>query len=270
MQCLYINLDSATQRRSELEASFASAQHEGWELIRVAATTPAEVADMAGSITPVEKACFASHRAALARAADAPGDVLIVEDDTRFSPRTFDMLGKLSAAAPQFDVLFTEVMPTDVGALANLARQWPRLSAAGHFLLQDLSRLGFYGAGSYLVRGPSKGKLLGLLDAAQPRDRPYDIVLRDLALSGAIRAAVSFPFLTTPGDAADASSIQSSATDLREGVTHAFRRLMFVDRDLPARRAEAHRLDAAHADEGAKAFGAILAALISDSFPDCW
>lgn len=270
MLCLYINLDAATGRRARVEASFAAANAGPWRLARIPALTPADVAGQAGTLSPVEKACFASHRAALAASLETPGDVLIVEDDTAFSPRTFDMLGKLSAAAPQLDVLFCEVMPTDIGALAAFTRQWPTLSAAGNFLLQDLSRLGFYGAGSYLVRAPAKARLLAALDGLETWDRPYDIVLRDLAHAGSLRAAVVLPFLTAPGPDADGSQIQSEDTALREAVTHAFRRLMFVDRDLDACVAEGRRLEAAHGDPAARVFGAILAGLVSERFPDRW
>lgn len=268
MKCLYINLDDATDRRRALEASFAAANTAGWALKRIAARTPADVAAVAGAIKPVEKACFASHRAALG-AADAE-DVLIVEDDTAFSPRVFDMLPRFAASARQFDLIFTEVMPTDIGSMAGFTRQWPRLAAAGNFLLQDLSRVPFYGAGAYYVRGSARAKLAALLDTVQPLDRPYDIVLRDFITQGAIRACVAVPFLTTPGAAADTSSIQSADTDLREAITHAFRRLMFADRDLATLRGEVVRIDAAHDDEGARMFGALMAAMASGAFPDHW
>lgn len=268
MKCLYINLDSATDRRQALEASFAATSPPGWELVRVPARTPGDVVAVAGAIKPVEKACFASHRAALV--AGEAEDVFIVEDDTAFSPRVFDLLPRFAASARHFDVIFTEIMPTDIGSMAGFTRQWPRLAAAGNFLLQDLARVGFYGAGAYYVRGASRAKLAGLLDTVQPLDRPYDIVLRDFIAQGAIRACVALPFLTMPAVAADASSIQSAETDLREAVTHAFRRLMFADRDLTALRGEVARIDAAHDDEGARMFGALMAAMASGAFPDHW
>lgn len=267
MKCLYINLDSATDRRRAVEASFAAANTAGWALERIPARTPADVAAVAGAIKPVEKACFASHRAALS--ADAE-DVLIVEDDTAFSPRVFDMLPRFAASARQFDMIFTEVMPTDIGSMAAFTRQWPRLAAAGNFLLQDLSRVPFYGAGAYYVRGSARAKLATLIDTVQPLDRPYDIVLRDFITQGAIRACVAVPFLTTPAAGADTSSIQSAETDLREAVTHAFRRLMFADRDLSALRGEVARIDAAHDDDGARLFGALMGAMASGAFPDHW
>ncbi|WP_374468311.1 hypothetical protein [Phenylobacterium sp.] len=263
-----INRDGAAERRRNVEASFAATAPPGWELVRVAAREGAEPAAEAGGLTPAERACRLSHLDALAMA--GPEDVLIVEDDTRFSPKVFAVATGMLAAAPDCDLLFTELMPTDVRLLADLARQWPALTRKGDFLMQSLARTGFIGASAYLVRGGAAAKIAAALAAPELAAVPYDIALGKLAQSGTIQARFAFPFLTAPSEDADRSQIQGADADLRQATLHAFRRLMFVDRDLAGSRAEMARLTAAHGDEGAKLMGAVFAALISEAFPDSY
>lgn len=270
MRCLYINLDAAQTRRRNVEASFAAAAAPDSELVRVPAVEAAAVAAEAGALRPVERACWKSHLAALRASGPGEDDVLIVEDDTRFSAAAFRLPSAMLAATPGCDVLFTDLMPTDFGVLAHFARQWPELKRTGRFLLHDLARTGFIGATAYVVRGRAKAKLVSALEAPELRDKPYDMALVELARSGAIDARVCFPFLTAPSDDADSSQIQPETADLRQAAMHAYRRLMFVDRDLDASRAEIARLQAAHGDEAAQLAGAVFGAIMSPAFPDHW
>lgn len=263
-----INRAAADERRRNVEASFAAAALAGWELVRVAAREAQDLAAAAGPLTPAERACRLSHLDALEIAGG--DDVLIVEDDTRFSPKTFAVAPGMLSAARDCDVLFTELMPTDIGLLARLARQWPGLVRDGNFLMQGLAGTGFIGASAYLVRGGSAAKLRAALAAPELADTPYDIALSQLARAGRIQARFAFPFLTAPSADADRSQIQADSVDLRQATLHAFRRLMFVDRELAASQAEMQRLTAAHGDEGAALMGAVFAALISQAFPDSY
>jgi GR25 family glycosyltransferase involved in LPS biosynthesis len=270
MKCLYINRDTAVDRRRNLEASFAAAAPDGVELVRVAAIEAGEVAAEAGSLTPAERACWMSHLAALRWPGAEVEDVLIVEDDTMFSPAVFGTAPAMLAALPACDVLFTELMPTDLTLIAGLARQWETRKREGNFVVHSLARTGFIGASAYLVRGAAKAKVLAALESADLQEKPYDMALVELARTGRIDARVCFPFLTAPSADAEASQIQPDHVDLRQATLHAFRRLMFVDRDLEACRAEIGRLQARHGDEGATLAGGIFAALMSRDFPDAW
>ncbi|HEY8617660.1 hypothetical protein [Phenylobacterium sp.] len=261
-----INREAAVDRRRNVEASFAACAPAGWDLVRVPAREAADVAGEAGGLKPAERACYLSHLDALAAAGGE--DALIVEDDTRFSPRTFETAAGMLAAAADCDVLFTELMPTDIRLLADLARQWPKLARERNFLLPGLAKSGFIGASAYLVRGQANAKLREALAAAELADTPYDLALGRLAREGRIQARFAFPFLTAPSADADRSQIQSEQVDLRQATLHAFRRLMFVDRDLAASGQEMQRLGAAHGDAGASLMGAVFAALISEAFPD--
>lgn len=270
MKCFYINLDSAVERRTNLEASFRATAPAGWELIRVAALGPAHVADRPGTITGPEKGCFLSHRAAIAATQDSDETVFIVEDDTHFSPRTFATLEQLVATPSQWDLLFTDVTFLDASTMLACAKQYSRLKASGRFMLQDLSRTGFAAASAYLVRGASKAKMLAALDADGALDWAYDVLLRRLAHNGQVAARACLPFLTTLSHDAERSMIQDAAWGTRDEVIGAFRRLLFVDRDLGGLGDEVRALDARHSDEASRLFGTIFGVFISDAFPDKW
>jgi len=270
MRCLYINRDSAADRRAHVEANFAATAPAGWELVRIPAIEAAEITDPPAPLTPSERACWLSHRKALASTVQDPDDVFIIEDDTQFSPRAFGLLMRMMAATPACEVLFSEVMPTDLALMAHFARQWPTLAKGGNFLLHDLARTRFAGASAYLVRGTVKARLLAELDDPAHAATPYDIVLSNLARGGRLQARVCFPFLTTPSPDADASQIQVERSRLREATFHAYRRLMFHAVELGERRGELDRVAAAHGDEGAALAGMVFAALISEAFPDSY
>ena len=83
VDCYYINLETAVERREQIEANFSAHAASGWTLTRFAATDAALAADsqVPGTLTSAEKACFLSHRALLRSLQDAVGPVMILEDD---------------------------------------------------------------------------------------------------------------------------------------------------------------------------------------------
>lgn len=265
MKCHYINLDAATVRRANLEAAFRAANPPGWELVRIAASGPDAAVGLPGSASATEKACWLSHRRALEAALDDDQPVVIVEDDVRFSPRTFPILAALAEADPEWDILYTDPTLTEVSTMVAFARDWPQLAGAGNFRLHDLAKIPFVGAAGYLVRGGSKQRVLDALDSLPPFDRPYDVALRDLIHAGVLQGRACFPYLTAPSDDAETSTIPP--TQFRQSIVNAFRRLMFVDRDLDVGRRDVERLQAAHADPAAVVIGGVLGALVSDRMP---
>jgi hypothetical protein len=264
MKCLYINLDSAQARREDLEASFRTHAPAGWQLIRVPALGPADVEGVAGAITSREKACWKSHREAIFAALADAEDVLIVEDDTRFGPRTFEMIDRIRGVDASWDLLFTEVS-LRVENMLSYAQRYPQLAAGGSVSVIDLARLGFTAAAGYMVRGASKAKLVALLDGAASLDRPYDFHLQDLTHAGRIRSLFCFPFITQPSPQAEDSQIQPDPFRLRDQMHLAFRRLMCLDRDLDALEPELERLEALHGERGAAMVGKVFGAMVSDA-----
>ena len=203
MQCLYINLDSAADRRAGVEGSFAAARKDGWSLERIAATDTDYVAraGVQGSIRPAEKACFLSHRNAVFHSLGHDGPVMIIEDDTVFSPKTCAVLDALMAAPPMptWNILFADIGIGNISTMAELALLRNDFDATRRVKTIALAAVPFFGATAYVINGESKAKVLGLLDAVTSFDAAYDLYLRDLVLQGKLEAHAVFPFVTTSG-----------------------------------------------------------------------
>lgn len=231
MRCLFINLSEATARKARMEAGFQASAPECWTLERIEAAGPADATSIPGKCSPGAKACLLSHRRALQRALESAGDVLILEDDTALSARGLQILQKILATpALDFDILMTDVgllKPEQMVAGAKLREAY---AATSQVRVQDLSDVMFIGSSAYVVREAAKSKLLGLLNTDRI-DLPYDVALRELILRGQLRARFTMPALTTISDDAHQSQISSKETRTVAAI-NAYRRLMFIDRDL--------------------------------------
>jgi Glycosyltransferase family 25 (LPS biosynthesis protein) len=264
--CTYINLPAATDRRRGVEASFAAANAGEWSLRRFEALGPDQAASLPGALTPSEKACFASHRAALAEQLEGDDPAMIVEDDAVFSPQTFTALDNLLRHGGDLDVIFTDVALCDFNLMVHMASLRDRLIQRGEFVSVDLAGRSFFGATAYAVRGASKRRIHAALAAAVELYQPLDLYLRDLFRTGQFKAAVAFPFLTSLSPDADDSQIQALDTAVFDSTLNAYRRLMYVARDLDHCRADAERL-AAHTDEASRLVGGVFATIVSPAFP---
>ncbi|MFZ5684663.1 MAG: hypothetical protein ACOY9C_08485 [Pseudomonadota bacterium] len=262
MRCVYINLAGARDRRAWMESHLARVAPPGVSLARFEAVEAAAAAALPGAIRPAEKACFRSHREAIATCHDGESPLLVLEDDVVLSARAFtaDRL----PPGEDWDLLFTDATLADPGLWIGLAKGRPALIAQDRVRIIDLAHARFASAAAYVVNGRSKARVLEALDAFERLDLPYDIALRQLVHAGRLRACLTFPFLTSVAALSGASQIQpgGNAADL---ISDAFRRLMFVDRDLAASRAEAEAI-AAGCDEESRLVGMILGGVVSGQF----
>lgn len=263
--CVFINLPAAEDRRRSVELSFAATAPSDWALSRFPAFGPADVANLAGSLSAKEKGCFASHRAALGQYLEGDGPIFIAEDDVVFAAQTFGVLDALMNQG-DWDVLYTDAALCDLAAMVQLARRRDAMRRKGEYLAVNLAGRSYFGATAYAVRGSAKRRLHAALSAASDLNQPYDLVLRDLCHSGRFKMAVCFPFLTTVSAYADASQIQHDG-DVFDTTLNAYRRLMYVDRDLDQCDRDGARLRAANGDETARRVGDIFAAIASPAFP---
>lgn len=264
MRCLYINLDQATERRASLEAGFAATAPAGWTLERIPALGPADAGEVAGSLAPAAKAAALSHKRAIGESLKDAGPTLVVEDDVIFSPKAFAAFDR--AAEGPWDLVLGDITAADAGSLTRLAALRGTLAAAQRLDVLDLAGLHFAGAASYVLTPEGKTKLLRLLEEAPALNAPYDILLRRFVKAGRLRAGVIFPFVTSAAETADVSQVQAGEHAFSELLTHSFRRLMFVDRDLEAcRRTDAEIREALAGDE-ALLVGTVLAGFVSRRF----
>jgi GR25 family glycosyltransferase involved in LPS biosynthesis len=223
LNVIYINLDSATQRRAAVEASFAShAPH--WRLHRFPASRGE---DAVGTIRAAERGCFLSHRAALRESLTMPGHILICEDDVILGKETALHIEEflMEAQDARWDLLYTDVAIPEIETMARLVSLKRQLRACGRRVTGvDLQSLTYAGATSYLVNERSKDKLYRLVEAEHVLDRPYDIALRSWVHNKTLRAFATFPFITTLSGAP--SQIQPEGWDF---LWDTFRRLIWLE-----------------------------------------
>jgi GR25 family glycosyltransferase involved in LPS biosynthesis len=263
--CVFINLPSASDRRRSVEASFAAAHHDGWSLQRFDALGPGEVVAVPGTLSPAEKGCFASHRAAIGDHLHDAEHLFVAEDDVVFSPQTFTVLDHLLER--EWDVLFTDVALCDLSLMVQLARLRDGPSKPSGYAVLNLAGRSYFGATAYLIRGSAKRELHAALSAADELNQPYDLFLRELGQAGKLKIGACFPFITTLAGDADESQIQDGAHAVFDRTLNAYRRLMYVERDLEQCRRDSARLKAAYCDEVAQMVGIVFATIVSPAFP---
>lgn len=266
-RCVFINLASAVGRRRNVEASFAAVAPPSWSLDRFEAVDAATGAKLPGSLSPNEKGCFASHRAAISASLADENHLFVAEDDIAFSAQAFGVLDGLLSQNGDWDVMFGDAALCDLNLMAHLASRRDAMRAGDQYVAIDLAGRSFCGSTGYLVRGTSKRRLSDALAASEALDQPYDLYLRDLCHTGIIRAAVCFPFVTTVSALADRSQIQDQEAGVFDHTLNVFRRLMYAERDLTRCLDDALSLQAAHADGAARAVGAVFATIVSPAFP---
>jgi GR25 family glycosyltransferase involved in LPS biosynthesis len=271
MLCVTINLDRETDRRAALAANFARFADPGWRLERCPAVEAAEAAALRpdSKLRPAETACFLSHIKALEMALAVAGPVMICEDDIILGPRSATLITMALAtiASKDWHILFPEIDIGDPPVMLKLFELYRQKMKAATTVLLDPKFIGdyFFSAAAYIVAGPFKQRLLGLLRQA-PMDLQYDIVLRRLILGQALRCRVIFPFVTSISPAADSSQIQPGQYEVINLVLNEVRRLLWIDRPPDAPRADLAALAAAMGDADTAHFTRALEIILSLGF----
>ena len=273
MDCRYINLDAAAERRAALEGNFQAHKAEGWTLNRFAAIDVAYVQahDVAGSITPAEKACFLSHREVLRASLDREGPLCVLEDDAAFGAKTCGVIDQFlqgGNAGLEWDILFTDVCVTQLSAMLDLVKMRRRLAAKNKVSLLDLAKIPFAGAAAYIVNPQSKRRVCELLDAGDCLDLQYDLYLRQLIYASKLKAYVFFPFITTLSALADASQIQNDDGKMTDRVWILFRQMVWNERALEQHEIELDEIHEQFCDDESRAFGKLWGALADARFKD--
>jgi GR25 family glycosyltransferase involved in LPS biosynthesis len=266
MDCYYINLDGAAERRAVLERNFAQCRGERWTLSRFPATDAARAAaqGIAGTLRPAEKACFLSHRDLIRSQLADPQPVFILEDDAALGARTCGIVDDFVQrnGESDWDIAYTDVCVPQVESMVNLVRLRQRWSKTGGIMMLDLAGFPYVGATAYLVNGRSKHRLSQLLDAVTVLDTPYDLYLRSLIHGRQLRALVFFPFITTLSPCAGTSQIQPAGLT-HELVWNTFRQLIWIERTIEPHRCVLEDIRARLCDAEALPFATLFAAIAS-------
>jgi GR25 family glycosyltransferase involved in LPS biosynthesis len=262
MQCCYINLDHALQRKEDIEASFKKAARPGWSLERFGALDVAYIDKHAveGCRSRAEKACFLSHRAVIQAHADDARHLLVLEDDVSFGIATCEIVdGFLQQnAEADWDLLFLDICASTIDGMLDLYFNRKKLMQQRTVIPLDLSKLPFFGANAYIVNARSFDKVLACLETGIPIDIEYDILLAGRIREGALKAAVLFPFLTTVSQHASASQIQRPEMDTVNLARNLFRNMMWFETTPASYRERMEQLDRAVANSGHEPLAKIL------------
>ena len=125
MECHYINLDSAIDRRAALEANFTQCARQGWKLNRFSAINDAAVEkdQLPGKRSWREKACFLSHKNAIEAQADDGRHFMVMEDDAQLGMTSLEIIEGFLAENrnAEWDLLFTDVGIQNMETMMRLA-----------------------------------------------------------------------------------------------------------------------------------------------------
>jgi len=280
MDCFYINLDTAEDRKLRLENNFAAYKKPGWTLTRFPAIDKNYVAShgIEGTTKPAEKGCFLSHQLLMESQLGDDETYLIMEDDALFGVRTctlVDMVLKRNEHL-DWDILYTDVcIPNVVNMFELLKYRRDLRKKKIEVAFMDLCGVGFAGTTSYIVNGRTKRKVHDALASYRPIDLPYDLFLRQQSHGGALKIFSLFPFVTTLSDFSDDSQIKTAADAAPiDTAWNMFRKMIWIERNLGRCKsaldfmkstlsAEDNLIDSAESDEELKAFKILFSSMAS-------
>jgi GR25 family glycosyltransferase involved in LPS biosynthesis len=273
IDCIYINLDSAIERRAAIERNLVECTFSSdWSAQRLAAVDARDVARMGvpGTLRDAQKACILSHLKALEMSRDQPGHTLIAEDDALFCPKSETAIRQVVAklAPDSWDLLFADVgipAPTDMVNLFQLRRY---MVQSRQFGALDLSKTQFVGSACYLVNRDSRMKVRECVSRARDCSLPYDLFLRDRISKGELKAFAIFPFATSLSSLAESSSIQlqQEQEHLQNLAWNAFRRLTWIGAGGEAVDKSLDKVRPDYTDQETGTFLKILGIVLSANF----
>jgi GR25 family glycosyltransferase involved in LPS biosynthesis len=272
IDCIYINLSAATDRRTHLTRNFAESRFSSdWKLQRLEAIDTAYVTrnQIPGRIRDAEKACYLSHLHALKLAMKTSEYTLIAEDDVSFCARSEAAIDAAIDRSPDsWDILFTDVCVPATQDMLALFLHRRVLKKTDEFILIDLSDLFFAGATSYIVNRKSKAIVYNTLAQQQSFDIPYDLYLRNCIRDGKLKAYSIFPFATSLSPYSDNSAIQFNHGQeyLRNFAWNSFRRLMWIGADTDAVDIALSKMNEDFADKETSVFSTILKTILAKEF----
>jgi len=239
MDCYFINLDSAADRKSRVEQNFEACKKPGWTLARFPAVDKDYVARnaIAGITRPGEKGCFLSHQLLMEQRLGDDKTYLILEDDAQFGVRTctlIDMVLKRNADL-DWDIMYTDVcIPNEITMFELLRYRRELRKKRIDVAFINLCGVGFAGTTAYLVNGKSKRKVYEALRAytSASIDLPYDLFLRQLSHRNALKIYSLFPFVTTVSEFSDESQIKAAGTNSLDMAWNMFRKMIWTERNL--------------------------------------
>ena len=264
MDCFYINLDSASERRVKFENNFNALKKPHWNLSRFSAvdTEFVKKQDVKGESSPAEKGCFLSHKTIIGANLAHDRPIFLLEDDAILGARTCALVDRVLAQNdnPDWDILFADVCIPQVHAMVDTLRLRRELAAKKiEITFLSLTKMNFVGSTAYLVNAKSKQKLYDLLNAADELNIPYDLYLRGLAHISALKVFALFPFVTSLSEFSEVSQIRLAGVNRKQAAWNMFRKMIWMERNLADCKSDLEFLKSTLTDKDMAEFSSLLA-----------
>jgi GR25 family glycosyltransferase involved in LPS biosynthesis len=233
MQVIYINLDRQADRRAHLQKDIASFFPQTWKIERFPAIdkNSLDISKLGGRGAPGAIALSMGHREAVRRSVGIDDHLILLEDDTRLSPRTaqgIELAIKELERQP-WDIIFTDAC---IPSIQNMVQLFvAKKSCDMRLNVVDLHNMQFAGTSSLVFNKNSKEKYLELLNDSVIFTQPIDLLIKQFVWQNRLKAFLTVPYLTSLSKDADASEIQAKGTEMNNLLWNSFRRLMFIDSD---------------------------------------
>ena len=147
MKCFYINLDSANERKLQIERNFLENKGVEWSMSRYAAVDARYIENqmIPGSLSPSEKACFLSHKNLIKENSNSEDPFLIMEDDAIFGKHTCAIVKSILSSGLDFDwdILFTDVAVPRIETMSDLVKRRQRLTLNNEVISLNLADMIF-------------------------------------------------------------------------------------------------------------------------------
>jgi hypothetical protein len=201
---LYINLERSPERRAAMEQQLREARLP-YPVRRFPALEGATLRDCPPGLRAPQWGCFQSHLAALEASLSSEAPLHVMEDDALLGPELAGLPGILetleAGSGGDWDLLFLDATLIELPDM-QLMYEWTELAREkGTVHVRGVPR-GFclYGLHSYVVNGRRKGRVHAFLRQYSRAGRAIDGVTAHGIQSGALKASVTAPFLTSGSD----------------------------------------------------------------------
>ncbi len=274
MNCFYINLDKATERKSSFENNFLKNKSDQWNLSRFPAvdTNYVETNKIKGVISSSNKACNLSHKFAIKKNLNSKEPVIIMEDDAiigketcKLVDATLDSLAK-DKSNIKWDILYTDVCITVATTLIELIHKKQNLSKKKKFELLDLSKFRFAGLSAYILNPNSIKKIHKLINEEESFNVPLDLYIRNLIHLNKLKGFAIFPFVTSISKKSLISQVALAETSNTDLIWNTFRMMIWTERNSETYKPLLEKIKLNLCDEESNQFATIISSLISSKF----
>lgn len=266
MKYSFINLNDSIDRKEFVFENFRKYSHREKNIIRVEAVDTNYVNEykVAGKLKPNEKACYLSHCKAIELSMKHDDHVFIAEDDVLFCERSTKVIEKVidSLNPASWDILYTDLCFPNADSMLSLFLKRRQFDKDGKLQLLNLSNIRFCGATAYIINKSSKQKVLDLLSKTEI-NLAGDIVFRHAIHSKKLKGFALFPFVTSLSQYAENSQIQAGDDLVPDLLFNAYRRLVWLGRDVKVALSTIDRIDNDIYNEDSDAFCGLFRAMLS-------